>query len=281
MQIGKVEIHLLTDGIASTDGGGMFGVVPKVMWERRHPADESNRILMRINSLLIEDGEYIILVDTGFGSKMNQRAMKVLGIKETGLLPERLRERGLEPSDINLVINTHLHFDHNGGNTTLSGDRLTPTFPNATYIVQHGEWDNATNPNERTKASYLPENLLAIREAGLLELIEGNTQITPHVQCILTPGHTPWHQSILIESDGVKALYLGDLACFAVHMERLPWVAAYDLEPVRTIETKKWVQNWVVQEQILAVFPHDPEVDAGYLTKLPTGGYQLNGVLCA
>lgn len=287
MRVGEVEIHLLTDGSARIDGGGMFGVVPKVMWERAHPADELNLIPMRINSLLIKDGEHTILVDTGFGGKIHQRSMKVLGITETGLLPQRLRERGVDPSEVNLVINTHLHFDHNGGNTRQEKDRLSVAFPNATYIAQRGEWENANNPNERTKVSYRPENLLPIQEAGRLELIEGNTQITPHLRCLLTPGHTPWHQSVLIESEGEQALYVGDLACFAVHMERLPWVAAYDLDPVQTIETRRWIQRWAVEERILLVFPHDPEIDAGYLRSEsgrywvePVGSSQPSGAPC-
>jgi len=260
--------------MSMVDGGGMFGVVPKMMWERVHPADDLNRIPMRINSLLIRDGGHTIVVDTGFGGKMHQRSMKVMGITDTGLLPDRLRDRGIDPGEVTLVVNTHLHFDHNGGNTRLEEGRPVPTFPNATYIAQRGEWEAATHPNERTKVSYLPDNLLPIQASGRLELIEGNSQITPHVRTLLTPGHTPHHQSILIESEGKSALYVGDLACYAVHMERLPWVAAWDLDPVQTIETRRWVQRWVVEEEILLLFPHDPEIDMGYL-RPESGRYHI------
>ncbi|MGE5619870.1 MAG: MBL fold metallo-hydrolase [Sphingomonadaceae bacterium] len=265
MRIGDVEIHLISDGFAYVDGGGMFGLVPKLMWEKKHPADEFNRVGMGVNSLLIEDGGQRIVVDTGFGSKMGQRTLNLMGIVRTGQLPQGLRELGVEPDRVDLVINTHLHSDHSGGNTVQEGKRLSLAFPNATYVVQEGEWEDANHPNERTRATYLPENLLPLWETRRLELVEGDTQITPHVRCILTPGHTPHHQSVLIESGGRKVLYTADLSPFVVHMERLAWIAAYDLEPMRSIETRRWVQRWAVDEHALLIFPHDPEIGMGYL----------------
>ena len=171
----------------------------------------------------------------------------------------------MDLDQVDLVINTHLHGDHCGGNTVRQGERLVPTFPKATYIVQRAEWDAAMNPNERTRATYLPENLLPLQEAGCLELIEGDSQITPHVRCMLTPGHDSSHQSVLIESEGAKALYLADLSPFAIHIERLPWVPAYDLDPMGTIETRRRIQRWAIEERVLLIFPHDPEIDMGYL----------------
>jgi glyoxylase-like metal-dependent hydrolase (beta-lactamase superfamily II) len=265
VKIGEVEGFLVHDGTSRTDGGGMFGLVPKVMWEPKYPADEQNRVVMRIGCLLIKDGEHNIVVDTGYGSKVSRRLQEIMGISETGQLAERLREHGVDPSQVNLVINTHLHFDHAGGNTVRRGDRLEPAFPNATYIIQRGEWEEANNPNERTRATYLPENFLPIMESGRLELIEGDTQVTPHVRCILTPGHTPHHQSVLIESEGKKALYTADLSPYTIHIERLAWVPAYDLEVTRTLDTRREIQRWVVDEQVLLIFPHDPEVAAGRL----------------
>ena len=247
------------------DGGGVFGLVPKVMWEPKHPSDSLNRVLLRLNCLLVRDGDHTILVDTGVGSKMAPRTRDLMGISRAGELTARLAEHGVEPGQVDLVINTHLHFDHAGGNTVARSKELTPTFPNATYVVQRGEWEDANATNERTRASYIPENLHPLREAGRLELIEGDTQITPHVRCLLTPGHTPNHQSVLIESRGEKLLYLGDLSIFAVHIERLPWVAAYDLDPMRTIETKRRIRQWAVDEQLLLAFPHDPEIGFGRL----------------
>ncbi|MHB0870807.1 MAG: MBL fold metallo-hydrolase, partial [Chloroflexota bacterium] len=265
LRVGGVEIHLISDGFARVDGGGMFGLVPRLMWQKKHPADEFNRIGMGVNSLLIRDGEHQIVVDTGFGGKMGQRTLNLMGIERTGQLPQRLQDLGVAPDRVALVINTHLHSDHSGGNTTQEGKQLSLAFPNATYIVQRGEWEDANHPNERTRATYLPENLLPLWETRHLELIEGDTQITPHVRCMLTPGHTPHHQSVLIESEGQKALYTADLSPFVVHMERLAWIAAYDLEPMRSIETRRWAQRWAVDERVLLIFPHDPEIGMGYL----------------
>lgn len=265
MQVGDVELHLIPDGFQRADGGGLFGLVPRVLWEKKHPADELNRVAMRINCLLIKDGEHTIVVDTGYGSKLSERGRTILGIERTGELPQRLREHGVDPSQVDVVIDTHLHYDHCGGNTVREGGRNVPTFPNATYIVQEGEWKDANNPNERTRATYLPENLLPIQEAGQLRLIAGDTQITPHVRCMVTPGHTPHHQCVLIESQGQKAFYLADLAPFAVHIERLAWVPAYDVEPMRTIDTRREIQRWAVEEQVLLIFDHDPDIGMGYL----------------
>ena len=265
MRIGKVEIHLLCDGSGRADGGGFFGLVPKVMWALKHPADDQNRVLWRVNSLLIKDGEHNIVVDTGFGSKLQQRTRNVMGVTEAGQLPLQLQQHGLSPSQVDIVINTHLHFDHAGGNTVQDGTQIVPAFANATYIAQKGEWEDANHPNERTRASYLAENLLPVAESGRLRLIEGDTQITPHVRCIVTPGHTPHHQSVLVESEGEKALYLADLSPFAVHLERLAWVAAYDLEPMRSIETKRQIQRWAIETGALLIFPHDPEIGTGRL----------------
>lgn len=275
MRIGDVEIFVVHDGLALTDGGGMFGLVPKIMWEKKHPADELNRVKMRMNCLLISDGEHNIVVDTGYGNKLRPRTREILGIVETGRLPDELKAHGLLPGQIDLVINTHLHADHCGGNTSQEDERTILTFPSATYVVQSGEWDDATHPNERTSGTYFPENFLPVREAGRLELIEGDTQITPHVRCVLTPGHDANHQSVLIESEGQKAFYTADLSPYAVHMERLPWVPAYDLDPIGTMDTRRRIQKWAADEHVLLVFPHDPEIDMGYLYN-DSGRYRVD-----
>jgi len=264
--LGDIELTLLSDGLMRVDGGGMFGVVPRQMWESKYAPDDLNRIAIVANCLLIRDGAHTIIVDTGIGGKIRDRTKTIMGIDRAGKLPRLLREQGIDPADVDMVIDTHLHFDHAGGNTVQHEGRLVPTFPNATYIVQRGEWEDATNPNERTRASYFPENLLPIREARRLELIDGDTQITPHVGCLLTPGHTPHHQSVMIESpQGKRAIYLADVAPLAVHMERLAWLAAYDIEPLRTMEAKRRLQQQAVADHTLLVFPHDPATAMGYL----------------
>ena len=265
MRISDLEILVIKDGFARTDGGGMFGLVPKVMWEKKYPADEYNRVPMWMNCLLIRDGEHNIVVDTGYGNKLSHRTRELLGIEETGLLPERLVERGVTLDQVDLVINTHLHGDHCGGNTTRYGEQLVPTFPKATYIMQRAEWEAAMNTNERTRATYLPENLLPLQEAGCIEFIDGDTQVTPHVRCVVTTGHNSSHQGVLVESDGQQAFYLADLAPYTVHIERIPWVPAYDLDPMGTIETRRRIRDWAVENHVLLIFDHDPEVEMGYL----------------
>ncbi|HEX2987804.1 MAG TPA: MBL fold metallo-hydrolase [Chloroflexota bacterium] len=277
VRLGDIDLALISDGLMRVDGGGMFGVVPRQMWEAKHAPDELNRVAIVANCLLIRDGEHTIVIDTGIGSKLRPRTMSIMGIESAGELPVLLAEQGVKPADVDIVINTHLHFDHAGGNTLLQSGRAIPTFPNATYIAQRGEWEDATHPNERTRASYLAENLLPVWETGRLELIEGDTQITPHVRCVLTPGHTPNHQSILIESgEGERALYLADVAPLAVHMERLTWLAAYDLEPLRTMESKRRLQRQVVEDHTLLIFPHDPEIGMGYL-RADSGRFWVDG----
>lgn len=277
MKIGDVEIQLIEDGLARTDGGGMFGLVPKVMWEKKHPADELNRVVMRMKSLLIRDGEHTMVVDTGYGSKLSPRTRAIMGIEETGLLPRKLSDQGVRTEQVDLVINTHLHADHCGGNTVEGGDRIVPTFAGATYVVQRGEWEAAMNPNERTRATYLPENFLPVQEAGRLELIEGDTQVTPSVRCVLTPGHDSSHQSVLIESEGQKAFFIADLAPYAIHIERLPWIPAYDLDPMGTIETRRRIREWAISEHVLLIFPHDPEIGMGYLHN-DSGHYWIEAI---
>lgn len=265
MRVGDVEIFLLTDGIARVDGGGMFGLVPRMMWEAKHPPDSQNRILIRVNCLLIKDGEHNIVVDTGFGGKIRARTQRLMGILNTGRLPGLLQGHGVEPEQVDLVINTHLHADHAGGDTRVKGERVVPAFPKASYIVQEAEWDDANNPNERTRATYLPENFLPLREAGQLELIQGDTQITPRVRCVVKPGHVQGHQCVLIDSDGERALYLADVASLAVHLEKLAWVPSYDLDPMRSIETKREIQQWAIAQDMLLIFDHDPEIGMGRL----------------
>ncbi|HEX9015430.1 MAG TPA: MBL fold metallo-hydrolase [Chloroflexota bacterium] len=277
MRIGDVGLELIEDGFARTDGGGMFGLVPKVMWEKKHPADELNRVGMRMTSLLITDGEHSIVVDTGYGSKLSSNTRTLLGIETTGLLPEKLSAHGIQPDQVDIVINTHLHADHCGGNTVKRGERVVPTFPRASYIVQRGEWEAALNANERTRATYFPDNFLPLQEAGQLELVEGDNQVTPRVRCVLTPGHDSSHQSVLIESEGEKALFVADLAPYAVHIERLPWIPAFDLDPMGTIETRRRIREWAVAEHVLLIFPHDPEIGMGYLHN-DSGHYWIEAV---
>lgn len=269
-RVGQATLHLVTDGLCWMDGGGHFGIVPKVLWERLTDVDERNRIPMELYCLLIESQGKRILVNTGFGPKLLPKMRDIFGIAESRLLSS-LAELGYAPEDIDIVVNTHLHSDHCGGNTRTEDGIIVPTFPRATYVVQEQEWHDATHPNERTRATYLPENLLPVQEAGQLRLLRGEAPITDEVRCLPTPGHTPGHQCVVVESDGETAIYLSDLASWAVNFEKLAWVTAFDVHPFQTMETKKSIQRWAVETNALLIFEHDPQIPWGRLVEGDTG----------
>jgi glyoxylase-like metal-dependent hydrolase (beta-lactamase superfamily II) len=240
----------------------MFGVVPKPLWERRIPADERNRIQLGMRCLLVEHDTGLVLIDTGAGNKENEKFHDIYGVENAGspgptCLEDGIRQAGFQPEDVALVINSHLHFDHAGGNTTAGADGvIRPTFPNARYVVQRGEYAYATHTNERTAASYFPHNFVPVAAAGQFELVDGETEIVPGIRAIPTPGHTPHHQGVLIESVGERAFFIADLAPTVAHLP-LPWIMGYDVEPLVTLETKRRVLKQAVDEAWLVVFEHD------------------------
>lgn len=267
-KIGDLTVHAIQAGGQKLDGGAMFGVVPKPLWERRIPADERNRIQLGMRCLLIEHQSGLILIDTGTGNKENEKFKDIYGIENEGaergtLLEDGLRELGVAPSDIGIVINTHLHFDHAGGNTRLRDDgSLEISFPKARYFVKRGEYDYAMHPNERTAASYFDRNYTPLEAAGKLELIAREKDIVKGIRVIPTPGHTPFHQSVLIESAGERAFYLGDMIPTHAHLP-LPWIMGYDVEPLVTLEAKRRILKQAVDEQWLLIFEHDAAVPWG------------------
>jgi glyoxylase-like metal-dependent hydrolase (beta-lactamase superfamily II) len=244
------------------DGGAMFGVVPKPLWERRIPADDRNRIPLGMRCLLIEHDAGLVLIDTGAGNKESDRFYDIYGIENRGVpgptaLEDGIRAAGHRPEDVAFVINTHLHFDHAGGNTYRdAGCTVRLSLPNARYVMQRGEYEFATNTNERTAASYFPHNFVPVRASGKLDFVEGEREIVPGIRVLPTPGHVPFHQSVLLESRGEHALYLGDLVPTSAHLP-LPWIMGYDLEPLVTLETKRRILARMVDEGWLAVFEHD------------------------
>ena len=256
----------------------MFGIVPRVLWEKCCPADEMNRIQLSLTCLLIQAHGKNILVDTGLGSKQNEKFKRMFAVEQTITIQESLGQRGLSPRDIHMVINTHLHFDHAGGNTIHEeGGRLVPTFPKATYCIQRGEFDDAVNANERTKASYRQENILPILDNAQWEFLDGETELLPGVSVIMTPGHTPHHQSVKAVSEGKTVLFLGDLIPTVSHLP-LPYIMGYDLYPLQTLETKRWVLDRAYEENWLLVFEHDPKIQMGSVYKDQEGKYFLNPV---
>jgi glyoxylase-like metal-dependent hydrolase (beta-lactamase superfamily II) len=264
-QLGQWRIHAIQAGGQKLDGGAMFGVVPKPLWERRIAADERNRIQLGMRCLLVDHEIGPVLIDTGAGNKETAKFYDIYGIENAGepgptRLEDGLLQVGVAPEDVVVVINSHLHFDHAGGNTTKRPDgRITPAFPNARYVMQRGEYEWATHTNERTAASYFLPNFEPLRDTGQLELIDGDREIVPGIRSVKTPGHTPHHQGLLIESAGQRAFYLADLVPTAAHLP-LAWIMGYDVEPLVSLETKRRVLKQAVDEDWLTIFEHDATV---------------------
>jgi glyoxylase-like metal-dependent hydrolase (beta-lactamase superfamily II) len=259
--VGRFRLHALEAGLQRLDGGAMFGVVPKPLWERRIPADPRNRIPLALRCLLVETPDALVLVDTGVGNKEDEKFREIYGIQNDGAptrLEDAIRATGHSPGDVDVVISTHLHFDHAGGNTVRDPDgTMRPAFPRARHVVQRAEYDFASLPNERVRASYLPANYEPLDKAGLWDFVDGETEIVPGVRVLPTPGHTPHHQSVLIRSEDQAACFLADLVPTTAHLP-LPWIMGYDLEPLVTLETKRTLLGRARHEDWLLVFEHDP-----------------------
>jgi len=277
VKLGEFDIQPVTDGRFRLDGGAMFGVVPKVMWERCCQPDDQNRIQLGLNCLLIRIGRKNILVDTGLGDKEDAKFQEMFAVERMPTLRDSLKMQGLQPDDIHMVINTHLHFDHAGGNTVREDGAVISTFPKAKYIVQRGEYEDAARANERTRASYRRENFTPIAHVDQWEFVDGETEVLPGVTVMVTEGHTRCHQSIKIESEGEVAFYLGDLIPTVSHLP-LPYIMGYDLYPLQTLETKRWVLDRALNENWLLVFEHDPRVLMGRVRKDVEGKFYLEEV---
>ena len=266
--VGSIRVHALEAGLQWLDGGAMFGVVPRPLWERRIPPDHRHRIPLALRCLLVEAPNALVLVDTGIGNKEDDRFRDLYGVANGGdptRLEDALRAVGFQPEDVDVVVSTHLHFDHAGGNTRLDPDgEIRPAFPRARYVVQKGELDFAHSPNERIRASYLGHNIHPLAHAGLWDLAEGEAEVTTGIRVLPTPGHTPHHQSVLVESDGEVACFLADVCPTSAHLP-LPWIMGYDLEPLVTLESKRFLWRRAREEGWLLVFEHDPDVPWGRL----------------
>jgi glyoxylase-like metal-dependent hydrolase (beta-lactamase superfamily II) len=278
MHLGNAELHIVSDGLWRQDAGAHFGIVPRVLWEPIIALDDRHRVPMAVSCLLIRSTAKNILVDTGLGSKLSQKERDKLGHQPSPGLMDNLRQLGVDADDVDIVINTHLHADHCGGNTVLDSDgKPRPTFPQAEYWIQRLEWADARYPNERTIKTYLPDNLLPLEEEGQLRLLHGDTLVTPEVKCVVTRGHTRAHQSVIIRSGDQAAIYLGDLAPWKENIEKLAWTPAGDVAPMETIETKRAIRQWALEENALLIFEHDPRLSAGRLRQ--TGeSYQVEAV---
>ena len=267
--LGDATLTMVNGGNFRLDGGAMHGVVPKTLWSKLVSCDALNRCEYATRCLLIEVAGKRVLVETGNGDKFSPKLKEIYGIDHDRSIGAALREAGLSPDDIDFVIMSHLHFDHSGGATrfSTSGKGLAPVFKRARHVVQRREWEDATHPHERNRASYLQENIGPLGESGLLQLVDGEAEIVPGVRVIPTPGHTAGHQSVLIgawDPGAPKALFLGDVVPTAVHV-KLPWVMSFDLDPARTVETKRALFTRAVTEDWLLVWGHDKDNAGGRL----------------
>ena len=267
MKFGNFEIFSIVENSFKIDGGAMFGVVPKIIWEKLTPPDEKNRVTLDLNLLVIKAKNENILIDAGIGDVLSERQRKIYGIEKPSSLVEKLSEINLTPEAIDLVILTHLHADHAGGVVRLDASgKKTCRFPNARHIVQIKEWDDAMSPDERTAATYFTENLRLLEQSNLLELVDGEDEVADSIRVVKTGGHTPGHQAVLIEDGDKKILWPGDIIPSTFHL-RIPYVASVDLLPQETMAQKREFLDMCTDDGWLLAFDHDVNIKLGKLEK--------------
>jgi glyoxylase-like metal-dependent hydrolase (beta-lactamase superfamily II) len=264
MILGNMEVHLLSDGPFLLDGGAMFGVIPKPLWEKQIQPDARNRIRLTMNCLVVRTAGQCILIEAGAGDKLDAKRRDIFGLGGPPRLLDQMAAIGAPPDEVTIVLNTHLHFDHCGWNTRLVDGRLVPTFPNARYIVQRGELDWAHHPTERDRGSYFPENFEPIEQAGKWSLLDSDAEIAPGIRAIRVPGHNRDMMCVRIDAAG-RTIFLPVDLCPTRNHIATPWVMSYDLYPVQTMENKKkWLAeaargNW------LCVLCHEADTPTGYI----------------
>ena len=261
-RLGALELISLSDGFFHLDGGAMFGVVPRTLWEKWMPPDHRNRITLGLRPLLVR-GERTLLIDAGCGDKMDAKSADIYGLERAYHLDHALAEAGLAPGDIDIVLASHLHFDHVGGFTVRAEDgRVVPRFPKARYVAHRGEWHDATHPHERNRASYLAENFTPLEQAGVLDLVDDNAEVMPGVRLRRSGGHTQHHQTVMIESLGEVAVFTADMYPTSVHVPDA-WLMGYDLYPMDTLAFKRAFAREAIEREYLVFFEHDPSLAAG------------------
>ena len=262
LHLGDFELTVLSDGTYYLDGGTIFGIIPKPLWEKKMPADERNRVSIGLNSVLIRTGKQNILVETGIGNKLGEKQLRIY--HSQAKLMESLQAAGTQPEQIDIVVNSHLHFDHCGWNTVIKDGVAVPTFPNARYYAPEGELQAAHQQRERDRVSYLSDNYDPLIRSGQMQLLQKDGEIVPGISVCNYPGHTRAMMAILIESGGQKACYISDLIPTTAHLH-LVWGMAYDLFPLETIENKRRYYKQAIPEKWLTIFTHDPKIPWGYV----------------
>ncbi len=264
LTLGDFELTAVSDGLYKLDGGAFFGVIPKVMWSKKVQADEANYVPVGLNSIVVRTGDKTVLIETGIGNKLPERLIKIYG--QPAKLLDNLSAAGIAPEDIDIVINTHLHFDHCGWNTLLRGHETVATFPKAKYYVQEGEWQYAQRPSERDGISYMTGNYDPLVRSGQMVLLRGYQEIVPGISVRVFPGHTENMQAVIIRSGGKTACYISDLIPTRAHID-LNWVMAFDLYPLQTLASRKNYYAEAIPEKWLTILTHDPEVRWAYVER--------------
>ena len=273
--LGDFELTAVSDGLYHSDGGAFFGVVPKIMWQRKVKADENNQIVVGLNSVVVRTGKQTVLIETGIGNKLSERMIKIYG--QPAKLLENLAAAGFKPEDIDIVINSHLHFDHCGWNTMRQGASVIPTFPRAQYFAPEGEWQHGRLQLERDAISYISDNYDPLIVNGQMRLLQGDQEIVPGVSVRVFPGHTEHMQAIVVESGGQTACYISDLIPTTAHID-LTWVMAFDLFPLQTIASRKRYYSRAIPEKWLTMFTHDPNIPWAYIEEGDMGKMVAKGV---
>jgi glyoxylase-like metal-dependent hydrolase (beta-lactamase superfamily II) len=268
MFIGDYRVEIVPDTEFGLDGGAMFGVVPRALWSKACPPDDQNRIRMNMNCLFIEAGPERILIETGIGDKWTEKQASMYAIRRQRPLAESVRAiTGYSADEVTIVVNTHLHFDHAGGNTTLDPNgKAVPTFPNARYLVSRAEYEHAESPHERDRASYMPENWRPVKESGQLELKDDVYEIVPGLIMETVTGHSRTMQCVRLVRNGQTLYSFADIVPMRAHVP-LPWIMGYDLYPVETLEAKRRLLPQAADEGWLCFFYHDPDQPLGRLIK--------------
>lgn len=264
ISLGNFELTAISDGIYPLDAGAFFGVVPKTLWEKKVTADANNHVLAGLNSVVVQTGDHTILIETGMGNKMPNRMVKIFG--QPAKLLDNLSAASFSPEDFDIVINTHLHYDHCGWNTIRRADKFVATFPKAKYYIQEGEWQHARRQLERDAISYIGENYDPLIKTGQMKLLAGDQEIVPGISVKVFPGHTRHMQAVIISSADQTACYISDLIPTTAHLD-LTWVMAFDLFPLDTIESRKQYYSHAIPEKWLTIFTHDPQVPWAYVEK--------------
>jgi glyoxylase-like metal-dependent hydrolase (beta-lactamase superfamily II) len=274
-RLGDFELTAFSDGTYFLDGGAFFGIIPKVLWQKKVQADAMNRVVTGLNSVLVRTGKQTVLIETGIGNKLGEKMQRIY--EPQAKLLDNLQAGGVSPEEIDVVINSHLHFDHCGWNTMRRDSKIVPTFPNATYYAQRGEWEAAREQRERDAISYIGENYDPLIESGQMRLLEGDAEIVPGISVRIYSGHTRWMQAIMLESHGHKACYISDLVPTTAHLD-LTWGMAFDLYPLETIENKRRFYAEAIPGKWLVMFTHDVNTPWGYVEGLQGKRYAVRPV---